>query len=1024
MREKRLIRLVLSAALTVFLTLNCFSMDGFAAKNREILGEGTDFTAILYDSSNGLPTSEANAIAQSSDGFIWLGGYSGFIRYDGTEFHRFDSSSGISSVFSLYVDESDRVWIGTNENGLSYYDHGTIFNYGRAEEMNSYSVRAISEDKEGNILVATTQGMAYVAPDLSLHPINDSRINDQYIDALIRSESGDVFGLTKEGAFFEVNNLSITAYHEPGVFGENAVNCLYPDPDDDSILYMGTTDDEVLVVSMGETLEIVEKVNTGNLSNINCIRKNKDKIWLCATDGIGYLDKDLQFCEVSDIPMTGAVGSMMVDHEGNLWFTSTRQGVMKIVPDRFSDLSKIVQFPSVVVNTTCVVDNLLYVGTDNGLKIIDLSTHEMVENNFTKQLSDIRIRCIMQDSGGNLWVCSHGEHGLICKKKGGSVIEFNARKGIEDPKKMFRTVTETSDGRIIAVTGSNVYVIEDFNITGCYSNDTIGKEPVLCACEGDDGILYFGTDGGGICVVEKNKVSRIEVTDGLTSGVVMRIKKDEDRNLYWIITSNSIQYMKDGVITAVTEFPYSNNYDIFTDDVGGAWVLSSNGIYITKVDQLLENKNIEYTFYNTKSGLPYTPTGNSRNCVSDGILYISGTTGICAVDINKDGITTEDVRLVISSVCIDDKTTVPCNESSITIPAGSKRFRIDAYVITYGLGNPRISYMLEGFDREPIYMTKQELKTISYTNINGGRYTFTINVLDDETGEVVKTASYGIVKETSIYENTWFWIVFMIIGIFIIAFILWNYFRKKNDILIAKQKEDQKFIDEILKTFAKCIDMRDQQNRGHSFRVAYYTRLLADKLAYKRGYSEEQVHEFHNIALLHDIGKLSIPDAILNKKERLDDEEYKIMKTHAQKGEELLKNVKIVKNLAIGAGAHHERIDGKGYPRGLSGDEIPEVARIIAVADTFDAMYSTRPYRKQLELSTVLEEIKRIRGVQLDPEVVDALLELANEGMLNKEKAEAEVEKAPEIVLYEETDSGEDLAKKNEEFLNSLGLKG
>ncbi|MBR1523382.1 MAG: HD domain-containing protein, partial [Lachnospiraceae bacterium] len=118
--------------------------------------------------------------------------------------------------------------------------------------------------------------------------------------------------------------------------------------------------------------------------------------------------------------------------------------------------------------------------------------------------------------------------------------------------------------------------------------------------------------------------------------------------------------------------------------------------------------------------------------------------------------------------------------------------------------------------------------------------------------------------------------------------------------------------------------------------------------------------------------------------------------THAENGGDLLKNVNIVKNLAAGAGCHHERMDGKGYPKGLKGEDIPEVARIIAVADTFDAMYSTRPYRKQLELSVVLDEIKRIRGTQLEEDVVDALLELAGENKLDKAKVDAAIAETPE----------------------------
>ncbi len=104
------------------------------------------------------------------------------------------------------------------------------------------------------------------------------------------------------------------------------------------------------------------------------------------------------------------------------------------------------------------------------------------------------------------------------------------------------------------------------------------------------------------------------------------------------------------------------------------------------------------------------------------------------------------------------------------------------------------------------------------------------------------------------------------------------------------------------------------------------------------------------------------------------------MKGHSQKGFDVLKEIDIAPDIALGAGCHHERYDGKGYPRGLKGDEIPEVAQIIAVADTFDAMFSTRPYRRKMELGSVVEEIKRCSGTQLSPRVVEAFLELVKDG--------------------------------------------
>jgi len=181
-RVKTTLCLILSVLIGLAISgLDVIPSAAAAGEDRDILGSGSDYTAILYDSTNGLPTSEANAIIQSSDGFIWLGGYSGFIRYDGSSFYRFDSSSGISSVFSLCTDSKERIWIGTNENGLALYDHGNITAYGRVNELKSHSIRALLEDNDGNILVATTQGMAYVDHEmLKLHPIDDPQINTEY----------------------------------------------------------------------------------------------------------------------------------------------------------------------------------------------------------------------------------------------------------------------------------------------------------------------------------------------------------------------------------------------------------------------------------------------------------------------------------------------------------------------------------------------------------------------------------------------------------------------------------------------------------------------------------------------------------------------------------------------------------------------------------------------------------------------------------------------------------------------------
>ena len=197
--------------------------------------------------------------------------------------------------------------------------------------------------------------------------------------------------------------------------------------------------------------------------------------------------------------------------------------------------------------------------------------------------------------------------------------------------------------------------------------------------------------------------------------------------------------------------------------------------------------------------------------------------------------------------------------------------------------------------------------------------------------------------------------------------------RKANEKYLNKHKV---FTNSIINAFATCIDGKDSYTNGHSLRVAKYTRMLAQKL----GEKGENLEFFYNIALLHDIGKIGIPDSILNNPGKLTSEEYDIMKSHPRWGYDILREVKLQDDITAGAHYHHERFDGKGYPDGLSGYSIPWIARIIAVADTLDAMSSTRPYRKKLPMDFIVKEIQDCSGTQFDPAVVNAFMELYNEG--------------------------------------------
>ncbi|MDE6727949.1 MAG: HD-GYP domain-containing protein, partial [Oscillospiraceae bacterium] len=193
-----------------------------------------------------------------------------------------------------------------------------------------------------------------------------------------------------------------------------------------------------------------------------------------------------------------------------------------------------------------------------------------------------------------------------------------------------------------------------------------------------------------------------------------------------------------------------------------------------------------------------------------------------------------------------------------------------------------------------------------------------------------------------------------------------------------KQKQLERVTLQTITTIANIIDAKDEYTKGHSYRVAEYSSMLAEEL----GYSKERVSNVKYIGLLHDIGKIGIPDAILNKPGKLTDNEYALMRKHAEIGGNILSGNNMIDGMDEGAKFHHERYDGRGYPMGLKGEDIPEMARIIGIADAYDAMTSNRVYRKRLSNEKVISEIRRCSGTQFDPKLAEIFVKMIESGRL------------------------------------------
>ena len=194
-----------------------------------------------------------------------------------------------------------------------------------------------------------------------------------------------------------------------------------------------------------------------------------------------------------------------------------------------------------------------------------------------------------------------------------------------------------------------------------------------------------------------------------------------------------------------------------------------------------------------------------------------------------------------------------------------------------------------------------------------------------------------------------------------------------------KTKQIEQISFETIATIASMIEAKDSYTKGHSIRVSEYSARLAKKL----GWEEEKIQNLKYIALLHDIGKVGIPDSVLNKPGKLTEIEYGIIKSHTTIGGDILREIETIPDVALGAKYHHERYDGKGYPEGLKGDEIPEVAKIICICDAYDAMSSRRVYREKLPVEAILKQFEEGKGTQFDAYYTDVFLELIKEDELS-----------------------------------------
>ncbi|MBR6871976.1 MAG: HD domain-containing protein [Ruminococcus sp.] len=949
----------------------------------------SDYVHTVFSSDNGLPCGEANDVAQTNDGVLWIGTYAGLYRYNGSEFRWMNEYSSVRNVNCLYVDAEGRLWIGTNDNGLTISINETVSNVvDKDTGLPSDSIKCVTQSSEGDYYIGTTESMAIITLDSGLKVLNEIPIH--YAVTATADEDGHAAVVNSEGKLFLLGDREIRDTLEPS--GDSEVfNCATFS--DDGLLYAGTTGSRVFVYEIKDgKLSQLRELSFDSLVSIQSITFSEDGLcFICADNGVGFIGPDGVYHDINTGDFNNSIDNMTIDYQGNLWFTSSRLGLLRLSETPFADVYRICGLENKVVNTVEEWNGKLYFGTDAGLDIADKNTRKPVTNDLTKKLEGSRIRCIRKDSRGNLWICTYGM-GLVKVKPDGSTEDFGTAEGTFGNRA--RVVIELSDGRIAAAGDTGMSFITESGIekTLTYGSG-LSNTMILSLLEHSDGALLAGTDGDGIAVIRDGSVVRMLTRyDGLSSGVILRMVACSDGEHILIVTSNGLCCMDSSYnIRTLDEFPYSNNYDAWTGPSGKLFVMSSAGIYVAdEKDVINDTPDMYYELLDSKRGMTASLTANSWNyCDEDNMLYLSCDSGVYSMDMDTYASKKHTYRLLVSSAKIDGVVYPVERGVELSIPRGTGRIEIFPEVINYTTENPYVSYYLEGFDTAPTVINQSELSSIVYTNLPKGSYVFRLSVLDNSKEGVLEESSYTITKEREIYDNGWFTAYMLIVAMLAIIWFTWFLARTRIQRTLTIQRQQLELAEkqvrmgnETILAIARTVDAKDENTSQHSQRVSEYSVMIAQEL----GFSKEEQEKLRNAALLHDIGKIGIPDRILNKPARLTDEEYAIMKTHVTRGAKILKDFTLIENVVDGALYHHERYDGKGYVHGLKGEDIPLYGRIIGVADAFDAMTANRVYRKKLDFNFVIEELERCKGSQFDPKIADIMLKLIHEGKIDFER--------------------------------------
>ena len=961
-----------------------------------------------------LEVSGAEALCQTEDGYVWIAQYSGLTRYDSKEFVTYKNFTydgkeyNIINVSALAA-KGNVLYVATSDHLFVYRD----YHFEPLVTVNGTISDIVLDEKSDLLYICTREegGIVYdlAAGTQSTIPGTEGKA---IYDFAPGNGKGKYYYQTEEGICDQAGNEILQNSKIMELYSHSTILYIV---EDTGIIYRYDMESGTFL----DEITIPDQVN-------KLLYSEADKILFaaCEKDGIYIIDfstGEPAITLAGNLDNKSQLLDLMVDYQGNLWVASHfigTSGVSIITRNALSELlyddeiwHTLNEPPAYDRNVYAVerYGNILYIVCSNRIYMYDLTRKAILPDNTLMQTIDE-------------YAARRNEEG---KAKGDSGYSFTfSPKDVE----VFRDkvcFAVTNIGLVEYDPETEQVVIYDYDYISSHLG-TLVNDPDITLTDkvrsmrsfGDTlvlgysrGLMRFDGEtfsvinaGSNVLYINKTKDGKIlfdqtkglfVVDDDFTTVTEIPTEKNITGNrlkflvdgdyLYYTLNSRlfrtnpekgdgvseeiAIPYVK-GSIVELAKIRYNN---INGEPVYKYVIGSQTQLYIT--DTLEGESLTEYEAYDAINGLqPIIANTSGYYDESEMKYYLQSTNGIYVYEpmlANEDHL---PVKIAVSSVDLDG-TSIYGDHISLGKDVSRVAFNLSIFGFRPN-GGFTSYYKLDGVDNDYTSYT-DENRSIYYTNLPGGSYDFHFYVVD-EYGQESNHILIHLEKEKSFMEQWWFWVIVLVGAgalIFLISFLIIRFKTKQS---LKRQLEYKNITVESIQAIARTIDAKDEYTNGHSIRVGYYSRQIAESM----GVSGDELENIYYIALLHDIGKIAIPDSILNKPGRLTDEEFKVMKSHTTRGAEILKGISTIPQIVEGAKSHHEKYDGSGYPEGLSGENIPYIARIICCADCFDAMASKRVYKEPFSLDVIIGEFKRCAGTQFDPAIAEVVVEMISVGKL------------------------------------------